>query len=318
MFTLPFSSALEPSQRILIAGAGGGFDLFCGLPLYFALQASGKQVFLANLSFTTLPPAPQARLAPALLPVTADTPCQVDYFPEQHLATWFRQMGSEIAIYCFERVGVQPLLDGYRVLVRQLAIDTIILVDGGTDSLLRGDEVSLGSPHEDAVSLTVVDSLAVERKLLVCLGFGVDRHHGVCHADCLEAVAYLAQFGGYLGMFSLTNDMSAIQQYRAATEAVFQAMPGYESIVNSSVLAALEGHYGDYHATQRTRGTRLWINPLMPVYWCFTVAPVAERLLYRSDLWSTHSYADVRQVIGGFRSRCAGARALRPRTDIPL
>jgi hypothetical protein len=42
MITLPFYSALEPSQRILIAGAGGGFDLFCGLPLYFALQAGGK------------------------------------------------------------------------------------------------------------------------------------------------------------------------------------------------------------------------------------------------------------------------------------
>jgi hypothetical protein len=42
MFTLPFFSILEPSERILIAGAGGGFDLFCGLPLYFALQASGK------------------------------------------------------------------------------------------------------------------------------------------------------------------------------------------------------------------------------------------------------------------------------------
>jgi hypothetical protein len=318
MFTIPFFSTLEPSQRILIAGAGGGFDLFCGLPLYFALQDSGKQVFLANLSFTTLPPEPHARLAPALLPVTANTPCQVDYFPEHHLADWFRHIGSESTIYCFERVGVQPLLEAYRVLVEHLAIDTIILVDGGTDSLLRGDEVSLGSPHEDAVSLTVVDALPVERKLLVCLGFGVDRHHGVCHADCLEAVAYLTQFGGYLGMFSLTNDMPAVQQYRAATEAVFQAMPGHESIVNSSVLAALDGQYGDYHATQRTRGTRLWINPLMPVYWCFEVAPVAARLLYRSDLWLTQSYADVWQVIGAFRSRCAAARALRPRSDIPL
>ena len=30
---------LETSHRVLIAGAGGGFDVFAGLPLYFALRA---------------------------------------------------------------------------------------------------------------------------------------------------------------------------------------------------------------------------------------------------------------------------------------
>jgi len=48
----PFTAKLEDAQRILIAGAGGGFDIFCGLPLYFALTAQGKEVYLANLSFT--------------------------------------------------------------------------------------------------------------------------------------------------------------------------------------------------------------------------------------------------------------------------
>ncbi len=35
----PFFKALASSRRILIAGMGGGFDVFCGLPLYFALTA---------------------------------------------------------------------------------------------------------------------------------------------------------------------------------------------------------------------------------------------------------------------------------------
>jgi hypothetical protein len=30
---IPFFHELEKAQNILIAGAGGGFDVFCGLPL---------------------------------------------------------------------------------------------------------------------------------------------------------------------------------------------------------------------------------------------------------------------------------------------
>ena len=50
LLSLPFFSELEPAKRVLVAGAGGGFDVLCGLPLYFALRAAGKTVHLANLS----------------------------------------------------------------------------------------------------------------------------------------------------------------------------------------------------------------------------------------------------------------------------
>ena len=31
---IPFFNELDEAQNILIAGAGGGFDVFCGLPLF--------------------------------------------------------------------------------------------------------------------------------------------------------------------------------------------------------------------------------------------------------------------------------------------
>lgn len=46
-----------------------------------------------------------------------------------------------------------PVFKAYQALVKQLNIDTIVLVDGGTDSLMRGDEEQLGSPHEDMCSI---------------------------------------------------------------------------------------------------------------------------------------------------------------------
>src|SRR5262249_35359273 len=70
MLTAPFLQELAPAQNVLVAGIGGGFDVFSGLPLYFGLQQAGKHVHLANLSFSSLPPEPAARLAPALLRVS--------------------------------------------------------------------------------------------------------------------------------------------------------------------------------------------------------------------------------------------------------
>lgn len=315
MLTSPFLHELENARNVLIAGIGGGFDVFSGLPLYFGLQADGKQVHLANLSFSHLPPEPEARLAPAVLTVTASTPRLTNYFPEKHLCQWFRGQGQDVAIYCFERTGVQPLLEAYRTLVAHLGVDTVILVDGGTDSLMRGDEHGLGTPQEDIASITAVHELDVERKLLACLGFGIDHYHGVCHAHFLEAVAELTRQRAYLGTVSLVADMPEVRRYREATETVFALMPHHVSIVSSSILSALEGMYGDHHATERTEGSELWINPLMTVYWCFRLAPVAERILYRDAMLPTRSYLDINAAILEFRTRC---QTIRPPTAIPL
>jgi hypothetical protein len=315
---LPFFSEIEKAQNVLIAGAGGGYDIFCGLPLYFALQSAGKNVYLANLSFSYLPPSSalkKSRLSPAMLEVTADTPSFDGYFPEKYLAQWFREQGHEVPVYCFERTGVKPLTACYRTLVKKLSLDTVILVDGGTDSLMRGDEAGQGTPQEDMASLAAVDELDVKLKLLVCLAFGVDYFHGVCHAHFLEAVAELIRQHGYLGMFSLLEDMSEVQKYRAATESVFKAMPKAMSIVSSSVLSALAGHYGDYHATKRTGDSELWINPLMPVYWCFKLAPVARRVMYLDAMKSTERYEDINRVIAEFRKACP---KIRPRRNMPV
>lgn len=50
-------------------------------------------------------------------------------------------------------------------------VDTVVLVDGGTDSLMRGDEQALGSPQEDMLSIAGVSALTGiddDHKLLAC------------------------------------------------------------------------------------------------------------------------------------------------------
>ena len=41
------------------------------------------------------------------------------------------------------------------------------------------------------------------------------------------------------------------------------------SVINSSIVSAVRGNYGDYHLTEKTKRSHLWISPLMSIYWFF-------------------------------------------------
>lgn len=168
MDRLQLPSRLERASRVIISGAGGGFDVFAGLPLYFALRAAGKEVFLANLSFTYLGATDGERLTPVLVAVRPETTGPTGYFPELHLASFLATTEKEPVVYAFEKVGVVPLRHAWSTLVERLGADAIVLVDGGTDILMRGDEAGLGTPSEDMVSLAAVAPLPVPVKLVCC------------------------------------------------------------------------------------------------------------------------------------------------------
>jgi hypothetical protein len=312
---IPFFQALEGSKNILIAGAGGGFDVFCGLPLYFWLKNAGKNVHLANLSFTELGFCDGERPVESMVRVLPQTNGPQNYFPEVHLATWLSRRFSETPVYAIERRGARPVLAAYKWLIKELRIDALILIDGGTDSLMRGDEASLGTPQEDMVSLFAANAMTeVEGKFLVCLGFGIDTFHGICHAHFLENTAALIESGGHLGTWSLMKDTEEFRLYREALEFVQARMPRAASIVNTSIVSAVSGRFGNAHATRRTEGSELFINPLMTLFWAFRLDDVARRNLYLNEIGGTNTYTELSLAIEAFR---AALPKIRTWKDIP-
>jgi hypothetical protein len=212
----PFLTALQEADHVLLAGAGGGFDVFAALPLYAFLRAHQKTVSLANLSFSQLLPTAGEHLTPDCVRITADSDGSHGYFPEKHLAAFLESRGDPTPVYCFRRTGCRPVTEAYHALHRHLGFDTLILVDGGTDSLMRGDETGVGTPEEDSASLVAAGDLDLPRKFLACIGFGVDYYHGVCNAHALEAIADLTRAGAFLGTLGLTPDMPEAAFYRDA------------------------------------------------------------------------------------------------------
>ncbi|MFI5797974.1 DUF1152 domain-containing protein [Streptomyces sp. NPDC051677] len=320
MFSLqepPFFTRLREARRVLVAGAGGGFDVYAGLPLALALRSAGKEVHLANLSFADLYGLPtEVWQEPDVAAVRPDTRARGDYFPEHTLATWLDRHGLPATVYAFPRTGVKPLRDAYRALLDHLGgIDAVVLVDGGTDILMRGDEHGLGTPEEDMASLAAVQVLdEVPHRLVACLGFGVDAYHGVNHALVLENLAALDRDGAYLGAFSLPRDSTEGALYLDAVAHAQAATPGHPSIVHGSVAAAVRGDFGDVRFTERTRNSELFVNPLMALYFCVDAVGLARRNLYLDRLEDTVLMRQISTRIEEFRD---GLPALRQPRAFP-
>jgi hypothetical protein len=313
MEELRLPAALERSQRILVAGAGGGFDVYAGLPVYARLRALGKDVFLANLTFTYLGGTNVRQAARAVYVVEPGTSGGDGYFPERTLARFLAGRGEPVSVYAFDKLGVVPVREGYEHLVRSLGLDAIVLVDGGTDILLRGDEQNLGTPEEDMTSLAAVASLDLKTRIVMCVGFGIDAFHGVCHAHWLENVAAIAAEGGFLGATALVERMPEVRLYLDAVDDAEAATPKRPSIVNGSIASAIEGHFGDHHRGSRTQGSTLFINPLMSILWAFDLPVVARRNLYLDRLARTETVWDVQLAIERFHANAE----LRVRRPIP-
>lgn len=317
MFSLlepPLFTRLREARRVLVAGAGGGFDVYAGLPLALALRAAGKEVHLANLSFADLYGLDaEVWLEPDVAAIRPDTAARGDYFPERTLARWLEQHGLPDTVYAFNRTGVQPLRAAYRALVAHLGgVDAIVLVDGGTDILMTGDEHGLGTPEEDMASLGAVHGMPeIEHRLVACLGFGVDAYHGVNHSLVLENLAALERDGAYLGCFSLPRDSREGALYLDAEAHARAHTPTHPSIVNGSIAAAVRGDFGDVQFTERTQGSELFVNPLMAVYFAVDAVGLARRNLYLDRLEQTQLTRQISSAIEEFRESLPRQRAPR-------
>src|SRR5213075_2688573 len=114
--------------------------------------------------------------------------------------------------------GVRPLERAYRALASRLSLDAIILVDGGIDALLRGDEVSLGTPAEDLTSLAAATAVPDIPIALACVGLSAELRDGISHAQVFERMAELSREGAYFGASALVPGTAACDAYLRCVE----------------------------------------------------------------------------------------------------
>ncbi|MEO1435626.1 MAG: DUF1152 domain-containing protein [Bacteroidota bacterium] len=310
---IPIKQAIASSKKILLSGLGGGYDIYSAIPLYFTLRGLGKEVVLTNYSFSYLPASGGERIGDSGWLVTKASE-ELGYFPEKYLIEWLNHLDHTPKLIGFEKTGVVPLRNSLETICEQEEIDTLILVDGGTDSLMKGDEAGLGTPVEDITGIAAASKLSIKQQFMVCVGFGIDHFHGVCHSQYLENVAELIRNDGFYGVSTFTKSDELGVLFLDLVEYANERGKAHPSIVANSIASAVAGQFGNHHATHRTLGSKLYINPLMAVHWFFDLQKVAQHVLYLHALEGTQTEEQALKVIVEYR------KTIQPKAweDIPL
>jgi hypothetical protein len=305
---------LEGARRVLLAGAGGGYDILGAVPLLGALKQMGLRVSLANLTFTTVSKLgiESSGGCHTLHRLTGNHASKSIFCPEAWLSRWLADQGPELiedpSVWTFDPSGYHPLREAYRFVLEQEQIDTLILVDGGIDLLLRGDETSLGTPVEDLISLAVVRNLDVPRKIASAVGFGIELRDGIQHAQVLERFADLTRRGGYFGATAVVQGASSGDQYMDALGYVLEHQQGLrQSHVHRMIQASVRGEFG-------SDGPHIWVTPLMNLFWFFDLATLADTHLFLEHLEETNELIDVVAMI----QACRRNLKIKDREPVPL
>jgi hypothetical protein len=201
----------------------------------------------------------------------------------------------------------------YNVLALSHSIDAFLVVDGGSDSLMKGTEghqthgpmVPPGDQIEDAATVAAVFALpddVAPVRVMCCLGLGCDRFMGCSDADSLAAIAELTAAGrkaennieaqmlaassaseisGFLGVLAMERTSLASTTYRNMVE-YLQQRQAFRSVIANSICASSLGKFGDgakasADLAMRVMPGELDIWPFMSMAFAFDVRLVFRR-----------------------------------------
>lgn len=244
-------------SNILLCGIGGGFDCFCAVPLYEALTKMGHRCFISSYNI---------QMNGAYYGDNGNKPNPTtEYEPEELL----RASGYP-CILIWKRPP-RALEEVYKKIVHDYNIDHIVMMDGGVDSLMQGNEVRKGTIAEEFTNFAALQDIRV-KKTLVSIGFGCEREEEISHYRTLENMAALTKKGYFLGTCALTPQMEEFQKYKAAYEKVKDYLKHKRSHIHPRIIAAIEGQFGEVAVKENTimqETKSVLISPLMSILWFF-------------------------------------------------
>eukprot|EP00697_Spironema_sp_BW2_P002187 gnl/Spiro4/12940_TR6860_c0_g1_i1.p1 gnl/Spiro4/12940_TR6860_c0_g1~~gnl/Spiro4/12940_TR6860_c0_g1_i1.p1 ORF type:complete len:366 (+),score=88.04 gnl/Spiro4/12940_TR6860_c0_g1_i1:35-1132(+) len=336
-------------STILICGCGGGFDFVHSMLLYRELRELGKTIVICAYSFVE----PNTYSSSETVPCPVVWPLERDdtarcatgpstvvkvvragvnhspyYAPEHHVASFLDSRFPDTSphtIYACNARAFTPdeLTAFYTKLVTDHNVDAICVLDGGSDSLMAGDESGLGDPIEDAVTVSAVASVACERlqaRVVLSAGFGSDRFNGVTDAASLRAVAEMSKLGGFLGSVSMEPQSRAVEFYRSCVEHIYRHQ-SFRSVLTGMVLSAAAGEYGhvvpENSASRDTDPRTCYVWPLMACLFGFDARVLHRRSLTARWIAGARSVREMYERLDAGRRELEASKRLRPMEELP-
>lgn len=314
-------------KNILMVGCGGGFDFIHGMLLYPTIQELGKNLVIGSYSFgliEKLPEESRTTYSQGGVEVRGITPGldgDIHYAPEVNLANFLATKTENIPpIYAYyaRDFTVSNLQAFYTELCMKHSIDLVIAIDGGSDSLMKGDEAGLGDIVEDLVSITALSKLPDEIQTVLCvIGMGVDRFNDVSDASALRAVSDLTKAAAVLGSLGISPGSTEHVFYRECIDYIYQHQTK-KSLVANFILAAIEGYYGNENTdllSTDSKANNYYIWPLMSTLWFFDLKRVALRSDIPAVIEHCKSVSDTWKAVTRYRQSIR--QKLLPVENIP-
>jgi len=212
----------------------------------------------------------------------------------------------------------------YETLYEKLKFDTVLLIDGGSDSLMAGNEFGIATVQEDFTSMpSVLDAklplVKKDKRMLAVIGVGVDRYHGVSDASSLRAIAEIQQKGGFLGAQQLHAGQKCTDEFIKAV-AWCQERTHTPSIVGLSICSAMKGSYGNVHSSSRTKGSKLWINPLMATLFVFDLETCVNRIMpvFQKAFRDCETINETFDAVERVREKLKQKKKILPQENYPM
>jgi hypothetical protein len=262
-------------KNVLLAAVGGGFDVFNAMTLDFTLACHGIHRHISSYSVDVGFKESQ------FVPITGVGEKDV-YNPEGILASWLNRgpglydrrpkPNPPIPIYKIGKVGPRPLREAYKKLIDKLEIDMIIMMDGGVDSLMIGNEVRKGTVAEEYVNFAALSEIDI-KKVLMSFGFGCEQEEQISHGRVLENMAKLFEQNKVLGACALTRDEADFANYNCSYQYVVDHFPDHKkSHIHPRIIRSIQGDFGWNEFGEKTimkSNKPVFLSPLMAIMWFF-------------------------------------------------
>ena len=292
-------------MTILLAGCGGGYDIYCGIPQYFKYMKEKKNVLLLNLSFTSsklledlvkkkqiYKPNPNYYII-NFKNITDNI--NNNYFPEYYLS---KELKCDIYIIDSEST-INQIKDAYNHIIKYKNIYKIHLIDGGCDSLLSGKESHLATPTEDMIHMRAIMDINVDSKIISCVGM-------TCDCNQLPKEEFIERLNELNDILINTNVWNLkdtnIQKYYN----IFYKCQPRRSIVNSLICARLDGYSGYYvpsHLKDRIVKNNVYLDDYMITYNTYDFNELVKRILYIEELDMNANNDNINNFILSFQKK---------------
>lgn len=282
---IPILEELKDKQNILIIGIGGGFDVYCGLPIMYELLKLNKNIILANYSFTNFMESTIKTDSININPNLIENKSSIKiphYNPEIYLKEGLKNIYDiDQTIYSIKREGYKTTLKQMEFIVNKHDIDCIIAIDGGVDSIFHGDEEGCGTILEDSITLSCLREIKLD-KYLVCIGLGTEIEEKLCNYTAFEIISEKFKDESILGTCSLTKSMESFHFFKTLCEYCWNIPNHKKSHISSRIIPAVEGDFGG----------DVFYNFLMGLYFFFKLDNVVEKNTLIEQLKLTTNFGE--------------------------